>query len=299
MFNYLIYGWKLQSDFELSQLPIWNRADGATPDLVIERGNIAEEFAERVSCFADIHEDKTLFSNYMLHMIIENGEKITYELLEGANLQYINSYFVGWGMAIVAFQKGQTAIHCSALANENGAILISGESGSGKSTLCNHLLEKNFSFMADDIAVADIIDGQAGVYPTFPFQKLCRNVVDARGLNYDDLIYIDEEKDKFLVPVKNTFHNCRTPINCLIFLTLSDSDKVICRELSGVEKFIVCNKAVFFNRLFKNRNMPPKAGALCLDLAETIRIFMIARPARMDTQAEVNRLADEIIKPCN
>lgn len=294
MFYYKIYGWRLQSDFELKQVPVWKRDENAVPDLIIEKGEIGAEFVGRAECFSDIHEGRTLFSNNMIHMVIENGRKITYELLNNANLQSVNAYFIGWGMAIAAFQKGQTAVHCSALVNENGAVLISGESGSGKSTLCTHFLEKGFSFMADDIAVVDVKDDKAVVYPTFPYQKLCRNVVDEKQLDYKDLIYINEDKDKFLVPVKK-FNDSPAPVNCLIFLSVGPTEEVTCKELKGVEKFLMCNKAVFFNRLFRNKNMPPKAGALCLDLASTIKVYAISRPEGKDTQEEICKLAEKLV----
>lgn len=294
MNNYLIYGWKVQTDFEFLQLPVWDRKEGEQADLTIAAGEIAEEFEGKRLVFSEINSEKSLFSNYMVRSVIEGGNKITYEILPGANLKYVNSYFVGWMMAIVAFQKGQTAVHCSALSDENGVIMISGESGAGKSTLCAHFLERGFDFMADDIAVTEIKDGKAIAYPTFPYQKLCRNVVDAKGLDYRNLIYVDEDKDKFLVPVKNRFNDKPTSVNCLIFLARNNKEEVICRELSGIEKFIICNKATFFNRLFGNENMPAKAGALCLDLASTIRAYVISRPDGIDTQSEVNRLADEI-----
>lgn len=297
MFNYLIYGWKVQTDYELKQLPLWNRKEDERPDLKLAAGDIASEFVGRKQCFSDVNEKKTLFSNYMVRMIIEDGNLITYQILEGANPKYVNAYFIGWGMTIVAFQKGQTAIHCSALANEKGALLISGRSGAGKSTLCTHFLEEGFSFMADDVAVVEVgKDGKAVAYPTFPYQKLCRNVIDEKGYDYDDLIYVDEDKDKFLVPIFDRFRDEVTPISCLIFLVKNDGDEVICEELSGIEKFITLNKATFINALFGQNNMPPKAGALCLDLAGAIRVFTISRPDGKDTQAEVNRLADEIIQ---
>ena len=59
--------------------------------------------------------------------------------------------------------------------------------------------------MADDITVVDCNDKEVSAYPGFPYQKLCRDVVEKKQLDKDDLIYIDEDKDKYLAKWDGTY----------------------------------------------------------------------------------------------
>lgn len=73
------------------------------------------------------------------------------------------------------------------------------------------LLERGYRLLADDMAVVQTFSGKkdsrelALVYPAFPYQKLCRDAAVRRGYALEKLLYINEEKDKFLVPWKGDF----------------------------------------------------------------------------------------------
>lgn len=69
------------------------------------------------------------------------------------------------------------------------------------------------------MAVVDI-SGKEGVwvYPAFPYMKLCRDVVLRQGYPPEELLYIDEKKDKFLVPCTGVFQREKARLERFVFL---------------------------------------------------------------------------------
>lgn len=69
-------------------------------------------------------------------------------------------------LAARLIQRGITAFHVAAVANEDGAALLEGDSGSGKSTLLAALLYRGWTMLADDLAPVDLDDeGNPAVLP--------------------------------------------------------------------------------------------------------------------------------------
>ena len=83
--------------------------------------------------------------------------------------------------------------------------------------------------MADDMAW---VDGSM-VYPAFPYQKLCRDVVEREGYDMEELIYIDEQKDKFLARYRGAFSTESRLMKGFILLHLTSAEKVTVQELNG------------------------------------------------------------------
>ncbi|MBP5250620.1 MAG: hypothetical protein J6Z46_11540, partial [Lachnospiraceae bacterium] len=152
-FLYKLYGMNLESDLELPQLvKLPSEEENKGIDVVIRKGCFPEELKREKSCWSEIKKPVALLSNDTCYLYIENGKGITYELKENSkNPQYLGSYILGWGMTILLWQLGELAIHCSCVANENGAVIISGNSGSGKSTVTEFFLDNGYHLMADDI----------------------------------------------------------------------------------------------------------------------------------------------------
>ena len=65
------------------------------------------------------------------------------------DILFLNLNHWGRGMSIIGITRGLLSIHCAALADENGAVLISGSSGSGKSTVTTRLLSQGYRLVAN------------------------------------------------------------------------------------------------------------------------------------------------------
>jgi hypothetical protein len=62
-------------------------------------------------------------------------------------------------------------LHAGAVANEEGAVIVSGASGRGKSTLVTRLCEQGWSFLSDDILPLDMQTDMVKPFPKTPMVR--------------------------------------------------------------------------------------------------------------------------------
>ena len=172
---------------------------------------------------------------------------------------------------------------------------IIGMSGAGKSTVTTAFLEKGYRLMADDMAFVEVKgDGIAMASPAFPYQKLCRDAALAKGYRMEDMIYIDEEKDKFLVPCTGVFQREKARLERFVFLGIrwkkeaeDKSGKIKAEKITGPDSMIVYKDNLFLRHLWKKQDPGMEIWQNCLKIAEQIPVFWIRRPAAGDSTAEV------------
>lgn len=296
MFYYKLYGMKIASNLEFHQLVVCKDVQEA--DIEICEGTIPEDIleqeAERKYVFG---QERSWLANKTCYMVVEKGNKLTYCLKPEGRVMYLQSYILGFGMSMLAMQRGILSIHCSALADDKGALLIAGESGAGKSTLTTAFLDKGYRLMADDMAWVETTEEQLVMArPAFPFQKLCRNVAIEQGYNLDEILYINEDKDKFLAPYRGEFSTESVPVKGFIMLGVVQSEDVVCQEVEGMQKFHVCANNLFLRHLLKQDKYQPQTGQKCLKMAAGIPIYYIGRPDGKDTTAQVIEKAFEVVE---
>lgn len=334
MYYYRIYGMQMTADLEFPQLLTDGRwetgtgtagngksmqgGDGKTADrketgekgqavgdsdtageggcrIVVSAGYVSERIPEHPSDrqYAFSGEFSWL-ENKTCYILVEDGCRITYQKKEGANEMYLRSYLLGWGMSMLAHQRLEPAIHCSAVCHGKDAVLLCGESGSGKSTMTTALLEQGYNLMADDMALVEYRGEQgAWVKPAFPYQKLCRDAALRSGYPMEDMIYIDEDKDKFLVPCKERFEKEPRKISAMVLLRRTDGEEVRVRQLRGMDVFYAFANNLFLRHLLKEKKYEPAIGQKCLEIASCVPVYIIGRPWGKDTLAEVK---DELFR---
>lgn len=296
MYTYQLFGLKLQTDLEFKQLVAGT--DDGTPGVTIIAGSLPKEIIQKeVDKKYEFGEAISWLSNKTCRLMVENGEKITYFLKEGGNPAYLRNYILGWGMSMLALQRGILAMHCSAVADERGAILICGESGAGKSTMTTAFLENGYRLMADDMAFVEAKPGEKALAsPAFPYQKLCRDAALATGYNLEELIYIDEDKDKFLVPYKGYFKLDTVPVRGMLVLGVFDGDEVFTREISGVNRFRMVANNLFLRHLLGDQKYEPRTGQLCLNMAAAVPMEYIGRPMGINTASIIVEKAFKVVE---
>ena len=270
MFYYQLFGMILESDIEFPQLI---KAKESESDIQIKSGKIPENIyaKEAQGCRYGFGKEISWLANSYCYIYVEKGKQITYQLKENGTVLQLRNYLMGWGMSMLGLQKETIAMHCSVIASDEGAILISGESGSGKSTLTNAFLSDGWKFMADDMAYVKTKEGgEVVVYPAFPYQKLCRDAALRKGYNLDELIYLGEEKDKFFVPYQGDFVTHEMPVKALVVLMLAAVDEVSVSEITGMNKFMACANNLFLRHLLKQDRYTSVAGQESFRMAEGI-----------------------------
>lgn len=303
MNKYTLYGLVIETDIEISHL--LKTDDNSNPvDVVIKQGNCKDEVTEylkKVDAYEKRYEigfDYSCFLNKGGYYVIKNGDTIIYETKDGFTPESLSPWLLGFAFSMVLLQRKTLAIHCSAVCekgdgSENDILLISGRSGAGKSSLTKKLMEAGYKLMADDVAAVRC-DEEVTVYPAFPYQKLCRNEVDKRELNYDDLIYINEDKDKFLVPVEDKFSSVPGKIRCMIYIVVADVPEVQVRKLSGLDQMMAIRRNLFLAILNGDWLNSPEVLSLCLKMAGSCPVYLVTRPSEGDTLEKISDIVCNI-----
>ena len=284
MYYYRIYGMQLASDIALRQLPAVSAGE-EFPQITVSEAPFPDTLKADSVCYSHIAADVSYLSNSHCYLLVKGGTRIFYERKKDATDALLSSYLLGWGISMLLHQQNKLAIHGSCVSGPKGAILLCGDSGSGKSTLTTALLEKGYCLMADDITMLDCSDeASVSAYAAFPYQKLCRDAVRRLGISEEELIYIDEAKDKFLVPYRGYFPTGPVPVQAMIMLSLSDTDRVFSAEVTGIAKFQACMNSLFLRPLLGEALYTPENGVRGLTLASRIPVFHIIRPVGYDTR---------------
>ena len=85
--------------------------------------------------------------------LIAGGREIVIESASGARLADALGFLWGSVFSILLYQRGQMALHASAVASEGRAFLFTGRSGRGKSTLAAALCNAGCDLVNDDLCV--------------------------------------------------------------------------------------------------------------------------------------------------
>ncbi|MDD6882004.1 MAG: hypothetical protein PUE18_10590, partial [Firmicutes bacterium] len=156
MYYYVLFEYVVESDMEFPQLV---KTEERLADIRIKKGDIPDEiYSKEQNIGYRFGEKSSWLVNRVCYLYVENGDCIIYKAKEGVSVNRLRNCIMGLGMSMLGLQRGIIAMHCSVVASDSGAILISGESGTGKSTLTNTLLENGCKFMADDMAYVETKD---------------------------------------------------------------------------------------------------------------------------------------------
>ena len=294
MYHYRLYGMNICSDLEFSQLCV---GDCSESQVSIRQGKMPADVQESSQGQYFFGPERSWLHNRTAWILAEGGNRLTYQLKDGASQAYLQTYLLGYGMSMLAMQQGRLAMHCSAVRNSRGAVLISGESGSGKSTLTTQFLQHGYQLMADDLAVVLPEKGKRPeAYPAFPFQKLCRDAALDRGYSLQELRYINEDKDKFLVPYQGEFSCEPAPVLAMLILGKIHGNEIAVRRLCGMEKFYAVGGNLFLRKLLGADRFSPRNGEKYLDFAAETEIFFIGRPEGKNTLSQVTDRAFQCLE---
>ena len=308
MYYYQIYGLSVESDLEMPRLLAREPDSNKDEDtIVIHEGPMPDEFRQMPAKSYQYSSTKGFLSNDGCNLCVLNGRKIVYQVKPHPYAKSLISYICGFGLAMLFLQRKMLAFHCSAVCKDGRAVLIAGDSGSGKSTITNALLSKGYQLMSDDMTVVDPLSFTTPMaYPAFPYQKLCRDVVDRMNLDQDNLQYINEKKDKFLVPATSFMAN-EAPVAAMIHLAVSDvlptdgnpADSSIVSplpdfawcKLSGLTTWEACKHALFLHAMVADHLHEKELAEPTLRFASLCPMYQIVRREHaLAAEAIVNRI---------
>lgn len=284
-YYYMLYQQKIKSDLLLPEAV--SIQPDTQVDIVVELGEPPHWVLEKAKSGQVDHLEERVMWFYLKGLVlyyVENGNHIIiYRESDRITDLALRSYLTGSAMSLAIMQKNYIPLHGGTVAWNGQGIIVSGVSGAGKSTVTMELLKQNFQFVADDLSVVDMAEGKAQVFPGFPQQKLCRDVVVKNGLNIEKLIYIDEDRDKFARILTDGYVTTPIPVASMIELSASNSASQVEYEvISGGDKYIQLISNMYRGEVYQRLRNSPERFQLFVRAAASIPMYRITRPKKGD-----------------
>lgn len=271
-------------------------------DIEIELGEPPQWVLEKARSGQVDHLEEQVMWFYLKGLVlfyVENGNHIiVYRESDRITDLALRSYLTGSAMSLAIMQKNYIPLHGGTVAWEGKGIIISGVSGAGKSTVTMELFHQGFQFVADDMSVINLEGEEALVFPGFPQQKVCRDVVEKNGLKIEDLIYIDEDRDKYARILKDGYVTKPLPVACMIELRTSKSTTEIEFEIvSGGDKYIQMIRNIYRGEVYQRLKNSPDRFQMFVKAAARIPMYRITRPQQGDyVQDIINCIKEHILR---
>ncbi len=300
-YQYLLYGLKIESEFEIAEA--YRRDFDDKPDVRIVLGQMPEQIQKM---YADKKVDERFFATSRNSVAIRIPNVADYcvtkdlitvnPLLAKINYLEVNSFLLGIVLAFGLSFRNQLLLHGGGVAKDGKGIVLTGHSGSGKSTISAALLSKDYLFVADDTCAITNKDGKAHICMGYPQQKLCRDAAISSGYDLSELIYINEDRDKFAKRLKSGFLPEGADFNYLFELVLSEDEELHFTKVTGHDKLdLILRNLYVADESFKIWGCSPEYMHECVKAASAVTVYQIARPKGRNTIWEIVEFIDSIV----
>lgn len=228
-----------------------------------------------------------------------NGNTI-YIRDRGGKGSEIKTFLLGSAFGSLLIQRNIVAIHGGTILLGDSAVTITGDTGAGKSTLTSAFTCSGCKFFADDVSALDITkDGEVYIRPAYPQQKLCRDAVIKLGLSFDNLKWIDEERDKFAIPSHNTFIKEPRKLKYIIEVCVDKDNKlekdIDIEQVKGIDKLQSIMKNIYRVEMIDIIGLNKEYFKKVSKIASKVKYYRITRKEHIFTiEREVNLIKSQI-----
>ena len=298
-FYYQIYGLTVQSDISLPGAMACEAA--ASPDVRAVLGEIPEFLrGSRESGYGTWTNgfiNAWFFTPQAAEFYVEKGKDVIISPIEDPNWDLIASLFLSAAMSLILLQRNEAVFHGSALTCNGQAFIVSGDSGAGKSTVSFELMKKPYGFLADDTVRVHRVQGCFTAEPSYPQQKVCRDMAQRLGLNLEKLRYIDENRDKFAKMCLDRYETHGLPLKLMVILRKdSQAKEVYCRELQGQDYLSAMTHAFYLQNTYRNATgFPAELMLQLVSMAAQVKVYALYRPAAGNTIAAVTGMIEDLV----
>lgn len=223
------------------------------------------------------------------------GNKIFIEQ-KGGSEQNIRTFLLGSAFGCLLIQRNIVAIHGGTILVNNKGLIITGDTGAGKSTLASAFRINGYKFLADDVSATDInCYGDIIVNPAYPQQKLCKDAAIKFGLKISELIKIDEDREKYVIPSHTNFIDEPRRLCYIAEVKIKENeikndDRVTIEEVTGVEKLNLIMKNIYRIEIANMIGIEGKYFSKIVNIAKQINYYRIIRPKNSFTVNEQIKL---------
>ena len=212
---------------------------------------------------------------------VTDGERITVDLVPGADRRLVERYLGLAPLAALACQRGQVPFHAGAAADGRGAILLAGDSGCGKSTLLAILHQQGWSVLADELAV--VAPGRPGppvVLAVTRTLALWPEALASTGLAADPDGRVDlGQRRPCTLP--GPLPEAPVPLRAILCLTRGGGESLQVRSVPpGLERFQALANLVYNTHIVDALRDPPKHLSLLSEIVQAVPFIHLSRPRK-------------------
>src|SRR5262245_52177547 len=134
MYQYVLCGLKVESDFAFPELMPWDGTADRPFDIEFRLGPVEQLWAsdEKGVKFQAFGPDKIIFLvGGVGRILIENGRRVVFDAFPAAEEDRVRIEFIGTTQAMLWYQRGYLPLHASALMIGDRAIAIGAQRHSG------------------------------------------------------------------------------------------------------------------------------------------------------------------------
>lgn len=292
-YSHSAYGLRLRSDLALPELPA---ASHGAPDITVRLGRIdlpAPQPREEDDGAAAVQPDGAFLYYYpgAGMFLVRGGREIMIDPAPGADEPLLRIYLLGPAMGLLLHQRGELALHASAVCIDGQAVAFLGESGEGKSTLAAFLHRRGHAIVTDDVLV--IRPDSAGVplaHPGFAQIKLWPESVEAFGDDPADLPQLHASFEKRFYRPERGFAGRPLPLRQIYVLAEDDALGVTpTRPHEALLELVINTYAL---RFVGSAGGSGAHFRQCAALASGVRIEYLRRPWSLDGLADAAELLE-------
>ena len=279
-FSYRVYGLNVLSEIECPEVVKLENYQSEY-DVVIEFGTVSDEIKETIASgkiSSYTNESMWFHIEGVATYWIQNGEKVTIELCEGADIPMAKQYLLGSCLGMIMLQRNMVAIHGGTIVFDGSGIIFTGERGAGKSTITSALRLAGYPFVADDVSSVEVTNPHM-IHPGFPQQKLCRDAAESLGYELDQYkTLMGDTQMKYLIPVHDSFVYEEVPLKAIVELKEDSEVKGIeVEQLTGHERLMTIYRNIYRIEMKQIAGVDPGYFRKCISIAKDVPVYRIKR----------------------
>jgi len=294
-YYYKLYGLTVKSEVPIPQaLSITTENEILKPDVEVVLGQVPlplQEVGEKgYGSWIKGFEAAWFNTKGTAQYFISGGNKIVIHPYDNPNEKLMISMILSAGMSLILLQRNDPVLHGSVIEKAGYAYIICGNSGAGKSTVTMDLLEdKDVMFMADDTVRLVIENGMVFCHPTYPQQKVCRDLACRMGLDLNTMVYIDEGRDKFALKRHDKYYDRTAPLKAIFILNKdNETKKVNSKQIRGINYvYEVIDNLYLADNYKRDIGVPHEFMEFINFMYKQVDIYQITRPIEGNTVREV------------
>lgn len=296
MYKYIAYGQKIVSDCRFDQFVANDFND--EPDILIHHfveDKIKDTLKELYQ--VSVRGRDIFYRNQVGYFESRNGKEIFFEEYADQDEAEAREFVMGNTMALLFFERDMNVIHGSAVRFRDKTIIISGDSGAGKSTTASKLIKEGGKLISDDQSIVYMQEGKALLLPGYPSQKLCEDASERNEFDVNQLVKIDNQKNKFAIPRQEEFYGDISELDAIFFLSKhANGSNIVFEKIEGADKVNLMTTNLFLKPFFQSTmGLPPQAMLQCVNIASKVEMYRVSRKNAVNTEEEIFKLISEFL----